>query len=323
MTWFGRDSLSLSLLFLTYQQRSIYVSSFVLPATPLAHRNQAFLPSTRIYSSSEALGSYDEECEVLVIGSGPAARGIASLLSASSVDTILSDANYDREWAPNYGVWEDEWDSICDKFSTYGVDISKECVDTRWEVTDTYFGGSFDIPITERLRLDRPYFRIEKDKLQETFSPSSDSDNGPSYKVLKANHKSAAVGVNMYSPFDSIIHDESGSTIKLFKKDGECVSVRTKLIVDATGHETSLILRDERSKIGEAGFQIAYGALVTLDETDVKDLTHVGPYDKSAMTLFDYRTDHIPEAEVEGAESAPTFMYGKHYIIFLSIYFSI
>ena len=82
-------------------------------------------------------------------------------------------------------------------------------------------------------------------------------------------------------------------------------------MVDCTGHETDLVLRDTRTRSDPPGYQIAYGCVVNVDETDVSDLTRVGPYDKEAMTLFDYRTDHFSEGtrEMDEAEKAPTFMY--------------
>ena len=265
-------------------------------------------------TNSEESSSIDEECDVLVLGSGPASRSIASLISSDKhkLSTILADANYDRPWAPNYGVWEDEWEAITNAYGENGIsknDLDTSCIDTRWAKTDCYFGGSFDIPVTERLRVDRPYLRIDKDALRDTLSPNGSS--GANYKVLKANHNSQATGVNMYSPSGSIAHDEIGSIIQLETKSGDVITVRAKLIVDGTGHETSLIVRDSRSKMKDAGYQIAYGILVELDESNVSDISSVGPYDKEAMTLFDYRTDHIPDDELMSAESAPTFMYGK------------
>lgn len=269
-----------------------------------------------VASSSSSLSmsstSYDEECDVLVLGSGPAARAIAALLSSpkANINTILADANFDNPWIPNYGVWEDEWQAVTAAFGEFEinkVDLIDKCIDTRWAVTDCYFGGSFDIPVKERFRLNRPYLRVDRNLLRETLSPNV---AGASYKVVKANHISKAIGVNMYSPAGSIVHDETGSTIQLQTKDGETVTVRSKLIVDATGHETSLIMRDSRTKTKPAGYQIAYGIMAELDEEDIPDLDAFGPYDKAAMTLFDYRTDHIPPGELEKAEEAPTFMYG-------------
>ncbi|KAL7529477.1 hypothetical protein ACHAXR_002987, partial [Thalassiosira sp. AJA248-18] len=94
-------------------------------------------------------------------------------------------------------------------------------------------------------------------------------------------------------------------------KDEEVTQVRAKLIVDCTGHESRIVLKDDRMKSIPPGFQIAYGCLVKVDETDVSDTDFAGPYYKEAMTLFDYRTDHFPSDsnELSKAQKAPTFMY--------------
>lgn len=286
-----------------------------------------FSPSSTLFSSSAASttnlnsktsdeASYDEECDVLILGSGPAARAIATLLSSSknsNLDVILSDSNYDRKWAPNYGVWKDEWESIVSRYeSDFGRSLADECINRKWSITDSYFGGSFDIPTEERFRIDRPYFRVDKNSLQSTLSPGSDS-NDSWYRVLKANHISEATSNNIYKPNGSLVHDETGSTITLQKKgdDQSLITVRSKIIVDCTGHETKLVLKEGRDGSPPPGFQIAYGVLVNVDETNVSDKTHVGPYDKEAMTLFDYRSDHYDDSPVaqEKVEKSPTFMY--------------
>mmetsp|Transcript_5451 Transcript_5451/g.7730 ORF Transcript_5451/g.7730 Transcript_5451/m.7730 type:complete len:613 (+) Transcript_5451:134-1972(+) len=254
----------------------------------------------------------DETCDILVLGSGPAGRSIASLLSSSKVglDVVMADSNFDSEWAPNYGVWTDEWEAIIEKYESFGVDLKGgncgKSIDREWQVTDCYFGGSFGIPVKERKRLDRPYKRVDKNALQSSLTPSG------AYRVLKSNHISTATSANLYSPTGSLVHDESGTTITLQDKEGKSTIVRAKLIVDCTGHETKLVLRDTRSVPNDPpGFQIAYGALVEVDETDSPDKTQIGPYDKEAMTLFDYRTDHFDGDEqwLQKAKSAPTFMY--------------
>lgn len=255
--------------------------------------------------------SYDEECDVLVLGSGPAGRAIASLLSSPKVGmkVSLADTNWDKEWVPNYGVWTNEWDAILEAYQSFGVRLEggKEggCIDWEWKVTDCFFGGSHDIPTTQRERLDRPYKRVDKDALRDALS------NG-SYTVLDAKHISQAINTNMYSPSGSLVHDETGTTIQLEQSNGKEITVRTKLLVDTTGHETKLVLRDTREPYSAPGFQIAYGCLVEVDETDVADKSKVGPYAKEAMTLFDYRTDHFDdkgEMTMSKAVKAPTFMY--------------
>jgi len=153
------------------------------------------------------------------------------------------------------------------------------------------------------MRLDRPYYRIDRFALKESLTKN--------FRVVKANHFSEAIGVNMYSPAGSLVHDESGSTIKLQPKEGSQLTMRAKIIVDTTGHETKLVLKDSIEPHTPPGFQIAYGALVEVDETNSPNLSKIGPYDKEAMTLFDYRTDHFDgdEDATIKATKAPTFMY--------------
>jgi lycopene beta-cyclase len=271
---------------------------------------------------------YDEICDVLVIGSGPAGRAIASLLSTRTTTTgtssnqfnvLLADQNLDRLFPPNYGVWQDEWDTILQRYNNMGVTINGgnaniPGVDREWNVTDCYFGGSFDVPVEERLRIDRAYYRIDKDALRDSLLPSSKYST-ISYRQIRANHISNAISPNIYTPSGSIIHDDNGSTIQLREKDGKIISVRTKLIIDCTGHETKLVLREmcTREKSQPPGYQIAYGCLVDVQcDNDSMDSSRIGPYDKEAMTLFDYRTDHY-DSETSSIRQkvakSPTFMY--------------
>jgi len=283
-----------------------------------ASKSQLFSSPTSFFGNDDQ-ATYDEVCDVLVLGSGPGGRAIASLLSAKSganMNVILADQNYDREWAPNYGAWQDEWDGVVDKYMAAGVELGGgnvgKSIDREWSVTECFFGGSFGMPMDDRLRLDRAYYRVDKFALAESLSTDS-------YKVLKANHRSEAIGLNIYKPAGSILHDEDGTTIQLYARGdndnsngGEVpVTVRAKIIVDTTGHETKLVLKDARDQYTPPGFQIAYGALVEVDESDVADTTKFGPYDKEVMTLFDYRTDHFePEsAQLETAIKSPTFNY--------------
>ena len=252
---------------------------------------------------------YDEVCDVLVIGSGVAARSVASLLAAQDLSVILTDQAFDRSFVPNYGVWKNEWDAVCEKYKEMGVDLTGglvgRAIDREWQVTDCYFGGSWGIPTEKRMRLDRPYCRVDKHALRQSLTTEK-------YKVLYANHISEAIGVNFYEPSGSLIHDANGSTIQLKTKNNEELTVRSSLIVDCTGHETKLVLRETREPYLSPGFQIAYGCLVDVEGID-PDSPDIGPYAKDAMTLFDYRTDHFDTSSQETqakVSSAPTFMYG-------------
>lgn len=261
-------------------------------------------------TASDSSDDWDDSCDILVIGSGPAGCAIASLLGANeNLDVVVADQNFKGDWVPNYGVWKDEWKSVLDRYESFGIDINDKgadsVIDRTWSVTDCFFGGSHGIPTEERMRFDRPYCRVDRFALKKSLSKN--------FRAVEANHISEAIGINMYSPAGSLIHDESGSTIKLQPKDPEAsaITMRTKIIIDTTGHETKLVLKDTIEPHTPPGFQIAYGALCEIDESKSPNKSMVGPYDKEAMTLFDYRTDHFDgnEAETIKATKAPTFMY--------------
>jgi lycopene beta-cyclase len=268
-------------------------------------------------SSSLLAAVYDDTCDVLVLGSGPAGCAVASLLgSFKDLDVVVASPNFDAEWVPNYGVWKDEWDCVMERYQSFGISLEGgkigRSIDREWPVTDCYFGGSFGIPTDQRLRVDRPYCRVDRLALQKSLSNN--------FRVIPANHISQAIGINMYSPPGSILHDAEGTTILLQPINNPTtttftsttpITMRTKIVIDTTGHETKLIMKDTREGYTRPGFQIAYGALVELDDSTSPDPTKVGPYDKEAMTLFDYRTDHFDGDEVATvkANKSPTFMY--------------
>ncbi|KAK1746531.1 lycopene beta cyclase [Skeletonema marinoi] len=308
----------------TLNAQNSIISSPLIP-TPVSARSTILSKRTALFAQAAAdsvpAPTSNDSCDVLVLGSGPAARSIATLLASpssnGSFDILLADTNYDRRWAPNYGVWQDEWQSILQLYSSFKQPLGASCVDRLWEVTDCFFGGSFDIPVESRMRLDRPYCRVDRDALRRQLSPKdeievkNDGDGNANYRVIRSNHISKATAVNIYSPAGSMVHDESGSTVLLQSKDGDVTQVRAKVIVDCTGHESRIVLKDDRVKSIPPGFQIAYGVLAKVDESSIPDSDYAGPYYKEAMTLFDYRTDHFPEGsnELSKAEKAPTFMY--------------
>lgn len=269
----------------------------------------SYLRSSRLGSSSTDT-KYDEVCDVLVLGSGVAARSIASLLAAQDLSVVLTDQALDRSFVPNYGVWKNEWEAVRQRFEAMGVELdgglAGSALDREWQVTDCYFGGSFGIPTDKRMRLDRPYCRVDKQALLQSLTTKK-------YKSLYANHFSRAIGVNLYEPSGSLVHDATGTTVQLKTKEtDELLTIRSKLVVDCTGHETKLVLRETREPYLSPGFQIAYGILVDVEEDDPNS-PNIGPYAKDAMTLFDYRTDHFDmfdKATQDKVSSSPTFMYG-------------
>ena len=128
--------------------------------------------------------------------------------------------------------------------------------------------------------------RVDRDALKRTLSPGEGKAN---YRVVHSNHVSRATAVNIYSSSGSIVHDE-GTSALLKSMEGDVTQVRT-------GHESRIVLKDDRVKSIPPGFQIACWILAEVDETNTPNVDFVGPYDKEAMALFDYRTDHFPGFE--------------------------
>ncbi|CAE7254951.1 STT3A, partial [Symbiodinium necroappetens] len=234
----------------------------------------------------------EDEVDVAIIGAGPAGTLLAYLLAEQYGKKVnLIDPKADKKWPNNYGVWQAEWEALAEKLE---LDLGS-CLGSKWQVTDCYFGGSWEMPDESQLRLDRPYGRVDRDKLKALLRSSS------KVQVLEKEVECQVVATNIYdSP--AIRHTSAGSVMLL--SDGS--AVRTKLIVDTTGFESRLTRR--LSAAGEPpapapGYQIAYGCEVVVDGS-----FHYAP---EAMTLFDYRTDHLrfdPEWESR-AEKEPTFMY--------------
>ena len=42
-----------------------------------------------------------------------------------------------------------------------------ECVAANWKVTDVFFGGSFDTPFDDKVRLDKAYLQASRTRARE------------------------------------------------------------------------------------------------------------------------------------------------------------
>ena len=78
------------------------VTAFTIPTASktlrLNTRSATATASTSLHASTT------KECDILVLGSGPAGLAISSLLAEKDLKVVLADANYDREFAPNYDI---------------------------------------------------------------------------------------------------------------------------------------------------------------------------------------------------------------------------
>lgn len=158
----------------------------------------------------------------------------------------------------------------------------KQCTTTEWEITDCFFGGSFDKPVDERLTLQRPYLRVDRVKLQALLRQRFAAAGGV---AITGKLEAERIAPNLFDRH--LVHDSSGSVLTL--DNGS--TIRTKLVVDASGLESRLTARETpyiargHPKAYPVGFQIAYGFIV--------HVTSLGPYDEKAMTLFDYRLEVV------------------------------
>lgn len=217
------------------------------------------------------------ECDVCVLGGGPAGMAISWLLQEQQkCKVILVDpkGNLEKTWYPNYGEWRDEWHTISERLRLPEI---KECTTTEWEKTDCFFGGSYDLLMDHRLTLPRPYVRVDRVKLQKLFRSRFLAADG---QIVASKVNARQISHNIFD--QGISHHGKGTTLSLENND----VIESRVVIDATGFETQLTAKEEphvagRSKTLPLGYQIAYGFIATVD--------HLGPYDFNAMTLFDYR----------------------------------
>lgn len=173
---------------------------------------------------------------------------------------------------PNYGEWRDEWHTLSDRLKLPEL---KKCTTNEWEVTDCFFGGSHDIPMDERLRLSRPYVRVDRIKMQELLRSGFISAGGIS---VPSKLSARRISDNLFD--QGLVHDKSGSTLTL--DDGRIV--RCKILIDASGLESRLIAKEDpmlaRGTNDELqpGFQIAYGFIAHVDS--------LGPYDLNVSSII-------------------------------------
>ena len=139
------------------------------------------------------------------------------------------------------------------------------------------------------------YLRLDRVGLKSVFASSS-----PAYDVILSNHAVKSLASNVHTP--SVTFGEKFTTVPL--KNGETVSGR--IVIDGTGAETTLSIRDGREA---EGYQVAYGVECDVSGPGVTSKA-AGSYRKDRMTLFDYRTDwESDEARLKALSDFPTFMY--------------
>lgn len=289
--------------------------------------NRLSTKSRRVFSRSAVTVS-DSSChyDVAIIGSGPAACSLATLLTASSPNPLkvaLLSRNADKQWVPNYGCWTEEWAALDAMYAEKGVPgVMAKGVDHAWDDSECFFGEDSDGEVSSsspegsfRRNLGREYLRVSKTNLKALFYGSEETRK---YNVIKEDVLGSAIGTNIFSPAGAVKMHPSFTELTL-KESGRTVSA--KVVVDACGTESPFTIRDGREK---EGYQIAYGVECTVSGPGVTE-ARIGDYDKAKLTLFDYRSEawrhnlnlKVGEKEEneEASSSAPSSSTASQHVI--------
>lgn len=198
--------------------------------------------------------------DVAVVGAGPAGWAVAAALAPTGLGVALI-GDDGHGWPNTYGAWRDE---------VAGVVTASE-LEAVWPQARVY---------TERATrmLPRAYARIDGEALRG--------------RLVK---EGVDAGVSVHSGQTvAVAHDRSGSTVGC--DDG--LTIRARLVVDASGHQPALVERDEPSL---RAAQVAVGWRVALRRP---------PYPAGSLTLMDFRDDHLDHVE---RRHEPTFCYAMDY----------
>ena len=210
--------------------------------------------------------------DVLVLGGGPAALCIAAACAEQGLSVALLAPHDPRApWPNTYGIWGDEVDAL-------GLG---HLLEHRWSPTVSYFGaGSADPadPANAPTAHGRDYGLFSREALQAHW-------------LEACARGGVAVLQGQATGFDLEPADGSGLTL-LHCADGS--SQRTRLLVDATGHQPVFVQRPDE---GPVAGQAAYGIVGRFSAP---------PVQPEQFVLMDYRSDHLSEAE---RAEPPTFLY--------------
>jgi flavin-dependent dehydrogenase len=229
--------------------------------------NHSPWPSTLSSSRARVLRMGEtREVDVAVIGAGVGGMTISWMLAErENLETALIDPQVESgSWYPNYGSWSKEWDALSAKLDLPEL---KQCLTNEWEYTDCFFGGSNDVPMTQRTTLQQPYVRVDKKKMRDLYlSRFKASGNGV---TIPSKLTTRCIGPNLFES-EKIHHADTHTLLTLDNGD----VVKCKVVIDATGPESSLVAREDPvyARGGGApelqtGYQIAYGFVAHVDST--------------------------------------------------------
>ena len=207
----------------------------------------------------------------LVLGGGPAALAIAAALAEEGLRVALLAPHDPRApWPNTYGVWGDEVDAL-------GLG---HLLEHRWSHTLSYFGAGSADPAAAA----------------NTPTPHGRDYGLFSRAALQGHWLEACArgGVAILQGQASGFELEGGGAGCTLLRCADGGSQRTRLLVDATGHQPVFVQRPDE---GPVAGQAAYGIVGRFSAP---------PVEPQQFVLMDYRSDHLsPEELLE----PPTFLY--------------
>ncbi|MFN6342954.1 MAG: lycopene beta cyclase [Cyanobium sp.] len=216
--------------------------------------------------------------DVLVLGGGPAALCLAAACAGEGVGVaLLAPHDARAPWPNTYGIWGEEVDAL-------GLG---HLLEHRWSHTVSYFGaGSADPadPANAPTVHGRDYGLFSREALQEHWLAACERGG---VAILQgqasgfALEPAAVEGAGAGFPL-TLLHCADGS------------SQRTRLLVDATGHQPVFVQRPDE---GPVAGQAAYGIVGRFSAP---------PVEPGQFVLMDYRSDHLSPQE---RREPPTFLY--------------
>ena len=210
--------------------------------------------------------------DVLVLGGGPAALCIAAACAGEGVGVALLAPHDPRApWPNTYGIWGEEVDAL-------GLG---HLLEHRWSHTLSYFGaGSADPadPANAPTVHGRDYGLFNREALQGHWLAACERGG---VVILQGQASGFALEPAAGGPL-TLLHCADGS------------SQRTRLLVDATGHQPVFVQRPDE---GPVAGQAAYGIVGRFSAP---------PVEPGQFVLMDYRSDHLTAAE---RAEPPTFLY--------------
>ena len=216
--------------------------------------------------------------DVLVLGGGPAALCIAAACAGEGLAVALLAPHDPRApWPNTYGIWGDEVDAL-------GLG---HLLEHRWSHTVSYFGaGSADPghPANAPTAHGRDYGLFNREALQAHWLGACERGG---VVLLQGQASGFAL-----EPAAGEGAGSAGSLTLLHCADGS--SHRTRLLVDATGHQPVFVQRPDE---GPVAGQAAYG---------IVGRCSAPPVEQGQFVLMDYRSDHLTAAE---RAEPPTFLY--------------